>query len=83
MPGRFRPWNQDFIQSYQGLTAACEMLLGTLASAADVTDQVNDVFHPRCRSSLAWPGSSAHRSLECGVIPRRADVGCDDLRVVG
>ncbi len=81
--GQVGTWNQDFIQGYQGLTAAFEMLLETLASAEDVTDQVNDAFHPRCRSSYVWPGSSAHMSLKCGVIPRRTGLTCDGLRSVG
>ena len=81
--GQFGPWNQDFVQSYQGLTAAFEMLLETLAGAEDVTDQGNDAFQPRCRSLFAWPGSSAHRRLRCGVIPRRAGLTCDGLRSVG
>ncbi len=81
--GQVGTWNQDFIQSYQGLIAAFEMLLETLASAADVTDQGSDVFHSRCRSSFVWPGSSAQRSLKCGVIPRRTGLTCDGLRSVG
>lgn len=36
--GQLGPWNQDFIQSYQGLTAAFETLLATLAPAEDVTE---------------------------------------------
>lgn len=35
--GQVGAWNQDFIQSYQGLTAAFETLLATLAGANDVT----------------------------------------------
>lgn len=31
------PWNQDFIQSYQGLTAAFDTLLGSLRNARKVT----------------------------------------------
>ena len=35
--GQTGPWNQDFIQSYQGLTAALESMLATLDGASDVT----------------------------------------------
>lgn len=35
--GQVGPWNQDFIQSYQGLTAAFETLLGPLREAKKVT----------------------------------------------
>ena len=35
--GQMGPWNQDFIQSYQGLTAALETMMATLAEATDVT----------------------------------------------
>ena len=35
--GQMGPWNQDFIQSYQGLTAALETMMATLQDAADVT----------------------------------------------
>ena len=35
--GQAGPWNQDFIQSYQGLAAAFDMLLATLRGAEDVT----------------------------------------------
>lgn len=36
--GQIAPWNQDFIQSYQGLTAAFDALLGPLREARDVTE---------------------------------------------
>lgn len=36
--GQIAPWNQDFIQSYQGLTAALQTLLQALESAEKVTD---------------------------------------------
>ena len=35
--GQISPWNQDFIQSYQGLTAAQETIVAALESAEDVT----------------------------------------------
>jgi hypothetical protein len=35
--GQMGPWNQDFIQSYQGLTAALKTMMATLQNAADVT----------------------------------------------
>ena len=35
--GQMGPWNQDFIQSYQGLTAALETMMATLTDANDVT----------------------------------------------
>lgn len=36
--GQVGPWNQDFIQSYQGLAAAFDTLLGPLQNAQDVTE---------------------------------------------
>jgi iron complex transport system substrate-binding protein len=36
--GQIAPWNQDFTQSYQGLTAALETIVTALAPAEDVTD---------------------------------------------
>lgn len=35
--GQVGPWNQDFIQSYQGLTAALETIIAALGPAEDVT----------------------------------------------
>ena len=35
--GQLSPWNQDFIQSYQGLTAALETVIAALEPAEDVT----------------------------------------------
>lgn len=35
--GQMGLWNQDFIQSYQGLTAALETVIATLQNARDVT----------------------------------------------
>jgi hypothetical protein len=31
------PWNQDFIQSYQGLTAGLQTIIAALQDAQDVT----------------------------------------------
>lgn len=36
--GQVAPWNQDFIQSYQGLTAALDVMIATLENAKDVTE---------------------------------------------
>jgi iron complex transport system substrate-binding protein len=35
--GQVSPWNQDFIQSYQGLTAAFDTLIGPLREAKNLT----------------------------------------------
>jgi iron complex transport system substrate-binding protein len=35
--GQIAPWNQDFIQSYQGLGAALETMIAALESAEKVT----------------------------------------------
>ena len=35
--GQMSPWNQDFIQSYQGLTAGLQTIIAALQNARDVT----------------------------------------------
>jgi hypothetical protein len=66
--GQMGPWNQDFIQSHQGLTAALETLKATLQDAADVTPYGG---HIPLAEVLARPT----RKLTVGIA--RGDVAYD------